>query len=605
MAIFSTDSSISTKTKTMVLVLGLFVFILGIFFYFRYQDIQTEDQKNQRIYKKQIQNIFNISLRDITSFFINRAFGNIDSYGITNALKTKNVALLKSLSLNRFEVLKNENPYLKDMIFYDSKLNRLVKMGDSNLRNKKIKFLDFKDKKPKYGFFINDNCVTYNVLVPIYESEFLGVLEFVFSIEFFSKKISEYGYGKGFTFILKEKIPQNSKIINKNYILQSNEKFTPSQQRFLKTAPLEENKKYIFDNHLFISHSFDLRSYDGKNIGKFVLYQDISSSYNKIKYTFYQTIFFAVITFILLFFILNYGFDVLFDRLEKSNRELKLKQEELKNFNANLETRVSEEIRRRMHKEEEVRLKEGILLHQSKMASMGEMIGNIAHQWRQPLSELGSILANIGLYQEMGKLDEKKLVQKISEGENLILHMSNTIDDFRNFFSADKQRSVYSVNQMCHNTLALIDSALKNHFIQLEIIAEREIFTDGYPQEFSQALLNILGNAKDVLLEKGVKKPKITLQIEAIEDKIKISIKDNGGGIKLSPIEKIFEPYISTKQGMNGTGIGLYMSKIIIEKNVNGKLIAYNDKSGAIFEIWLKLANHINETKQDQSLKNL
>lgn len=591
MATFSTDSSISTKTKTMVLVLGLFVFILSVFFYFRYQDIEIEDKKNQSAYKEQIQKIFNISFEDITSFFINRAFGNIDSYGITHALKMKNTSLLKSLSQKRFEVLKNENPYLKDMIFYDNKLNKLTQIGDSDFINHKIKLLDFQNHTPKYGFFINDNCVSYNVLVPIFKDRFLGVLEFVFSIDFFSNKISQYGYGEGFTFILKEKIPSKAHITNGDYVLHSNEKLTQSQKDFLQNAPLAENQKYIFKGLTFISHSFNLYSYNHQLIGKFVLYQDITSSYDKIKYTFYQTLFFAIITFVLLFFILNYGFDVLFDRLEKSNLELKEKQEELKLFNTTLESRVSEEIRRRMHKEEEARFKEGILLHQSKMASMGEMIGNIAHQWRQPLCELGSIFANISLFQEMGKLDEKKLSQKISEGENLILHMSNTIDDFRNFFSADKQRSVYSVNQMCQNTLALIDSALKNHFITLVVKAEKELFTNGYPQEFSQALLNILGNAKDVLLERGIKEPSITLEIIAIEDKIKISIKDNGGGISLNPIERIFEPYISTKQGMNGTGIGLYMSKIIIEKNVNGKLLAYNDDLGAVFEIWLKLSN--------------
>ncbi|PAF42671.1 hypothetical protein BKH45_03945 [Helicobacter sp. 11S03491-1] len=591
MGIFSNKTSlgISTKTKTMILVLGLFIFILLTFSYFRYQDMSKENKKIQLFYGQQIQNIFEISIENITSFFINRAFSNIHSYGVIKAIKQKNPSLLKSLSIQRFEVLKHESSYLKNMIFYDNHLNHLVSIGDYKFVNQKIKMLDFSNLKPKYGFFTHDNQMTYNVLVPIFQDKFLGVLEFVFSPEFFSKKIMQYGYGKGFIFISKDKIsPQKNGIKNGHYFLYSQEKFKPIEKVFLQTAPLDQGKKYFFDGNMYISHAFDLYSYQDKVIGKFVLYQDINSWQQKFKYTLYQTLFFALITFVLLFFILNYGFDVLIKRLEVSNSDLKSKQQELQVLNATLETKVSQEIKRRMHKEEEAKFKERILLHQSKMASMGEMIGNIAHQWRQPLSELGAIFANMGVLEEMGKLDPEKFNQKISEGENLILHMSNTIDDFRSFFSTDKQKSVYSINKMCLNTIALIDSAFKNHHIVLETKEYEEVFVDGYPREFSQALLNILGNAKDVLLERKIKNPKITLKIATLGNRVVVSIKDNGEGIKLNPIEKIFEPYVSTKEGMNGTGIGLYMSKIIIEKNTNGELLAYNDTSGAIFEIWLE-----------------
>lgn len=596
--------SVSTKTKTMILVLGLFVLILLVFSYFRYQDLYQENKKLEQNYKRQIQNSFDSSLENITSFFINRAYGNINSYGIIPALMLKNSTELKNLSKKRFLVLSNENSYLKQMVFYDNKLNLVANIGSKEFKNNIIKGLDFSDHKPKYGFFITKNQLTYNVLVPIFQEKFIGVLEFVFLPEFFTKKISNYNYGKGFIFILENKLSTNINkfkgvLRNNGYVFYTNTDFNItdiSKKKFLQNSPLVQDKEYFANGSIFITHAFNLYSYDDKIIGKFVLYQDISKWHKKISYTLLQTLLFAIITFILLFFILNYGFDVLIKALEISNHNLKLKQAELESFNANLEIRVSEEIRKRMRKEEEAKLKEQILLHQSKMASMGEMIGNIAHQWRQPLSELGAIFANISVSQEFGKLDTKKLNSKISEGENLIVHMSNTIEDFRNFFSSDKQKSVYSLNQMCLDTISLIESALKSHQIEIEILAKEEIFIDGYPREFSQALLNILGNAKDVLLERNIKNPKIKLNIITQGSEAIIYIKDNGKGIKYKPIEKIFEPYISTKPSMNGTGIGLYMSKIIIERNAGGKLTAYND-DGAVFEIRLKKAKLIKSCK--------
>lgn len=586
---------ISTKTKTMILVLGLFVLILLVFSYFRYQDLYQENQKLEQNYKQQIHNSFERALESITSFFINRAYGNINSYGIIPALMLKDSTQLKNLSKKRFRVLSNENSYLRQMVFYDDKLNLVANIGSKKLENKKIKEFDFSDQKPKYGFFITKNQLTYNVLVPIFQEKFIGILEFVFLPEFFTEKIQSYNYGEGFIFVLEDKLKTNHNNLkealrNNGYLLYTKENFNISdmaQKKFLQKAPLIQDKQYVSNANTFITHAFNLYSYDNEMIGKFVLYQDISEWHQKISYTLLQTLFFAVITFILLFFILNYGFDVLIKALEISNRNLKLKQSELESFNANLEIRVSEEIRKRMYKEEEARLKEQILLHQSKMASMGEMIGNIAHQWRQPLSELGAIFANISVSQEFGKLDTKKLNSKISEGENLIVHMSNTIEDFRNFFSSDKQKSVYNLNKICLDTISLIESALKNHRIKIEISAKEDIFIDGYPREFSQALLNILGNAKDVLLERNIKHPKIKLNITTQGNEAIIYIKDNGKGIVYKPIEKIFEPYISTKSGMNGTGIGLYMSKIIIERNAGGKLIVYNNDEGAVFEIRL------------------
>ena len=240
-----------------------------------------------------------------------------------------------------------------------------------------------------------------------------------------------------------------------------------------------------------------------------------------------------------------------------------------------------------MKKENEVNEKERMLIHQSKLANMGEMIGNIAHQWRQPLSELSAILIAIELFFERGKLSPEKLSQKIEAGQKQISFMSRTIEDFRNFFSLGKQKSVYDLDEPVREALHLIKSALDNSHIEISLHVKHKIQVEGYANEIAQAVLNILSNAKDILIERDIKASKIIVTIDEEDSKGIITIEDNAKGINIEPIEKIFEPYFSTKHAKSGTGIGLYMCKTIIEKNNQGDLHVNNTTQGAIFTISL------------------
>jgi len=216
---------------------------------------------------------------------------------------------------------------------------------------------------------------------------------------------------------------------------------------------------------------------------------------------------------------------------------------------------------------------------------MGEMIGNIAHQWRQPLTQLSSILINIELHFERKKLTKEKLSAKINEANEQISFMSNTIDDFRNFFSSGKTKQDYAVSTLIEKVKKLMNASLKNHNIKLDIQIQDDFVLNGYPNEIAQALVNIVSNAKDVILERGIKNPLIAIKAFKQNHKNIITIQDNAGGIKIMPHDKIFEPYFSTKHASVGTGIGLYMTKIIIEKNNNGKISVKNLHNGAIFTI--------------------
>jgi C4-dicarboxylate-specific signal transduction histidine kinase len=231
--------------------------------------------------------------------------------------------------------------------------------------------------------------------------------------------------------------------------------------------------------------------------------------------------------------------------------------------------------------------KERIMIRQDKLASMGEMIGNIAHQWRQPLTELGSLFIRLEVCFEQGILNSKELKNITYKAENLITHMSQTIDDFRNFFSTNEKITTFCINDAYYKSFYLLSAALKNHHITIEVHEECKLYIEGLESELTQAILNILGNAKDVLIERAIINPKISVSIFERNAKKVIKIKDNGGGITFEPITKIFEPYVSSKHASSGTGIGLYMTKNIVEKNQKGWLIVYNEEGGAVFEIIL------------------
>ena len=226
-----------------------------------------------------------------------------------------------------------------------------------------------------------------------------------------------------------------------------------------------------------------------------------------------------------------------------------------------------------------------MLIQQSRQAAMGEMIGNIAHQWRQPLSLHGLTAQQLLLFYDMGDFSREFLAKNIEKEMGLIQHMSQTIDDFRNYFKPDKEKSDFKVQDAITNTLTLLKGSLQSPLISIEIVAEDDTVIHGYPNEFAQVLLNIVINAKDVLTEREVEEPKVTLNAFREGAKVVVTVADNGGGIPEEIITKIFDPYFTTKGELQGTGGGLFMSKTIIEKNMGGRLTVRNIPRGAEFRI--------------------
>ncbi|RII27763.1 MAG: hypothetical protein CXR31_05925 [Geobacter sp.] len=241
---------------------------------------------------------------------------------------------------------------------------------------------------------------------------------------------------------------------------------------------------------------------------------------------------------------------------------------------------------------EELRAKERIMIQQGRQAAMGEMIGNIAHQWRQPLNTLGLIIQQMKYYYELGEFNGEFLESSTKKSMALIRHMSNTIEDFRDFFKPDKEMCLFSINNAIKQSVALIDASFKAQFIGLEVDTSGDPIINGYTNEFSQAILNILVNARDVILERSVANGQVRIQSRMEDGNAVVIVSDNGGGIPDDIMEKIFDPYFTTKGPDRGTGIGLYMAKTIIERNMGGRLTVSNDQGGAMFRIEVKYGDN-------------
>lgn len=282
---------------------------------------------------------------------------------------------------------------------------------------------------------------------------------------------------------------------------------------------------------------------------------------------------------------LSTSFNTMVEALEESRRQrenysIQLEREvadrtrELDRLNQSLDQRVRDEIAKRKEQEH-------LLIQQSRLAAMGEMIGAIAHQWRQPLNALSLVLQNIRMQHLMGQLSDESMDRMYDKSNQLVQRMSSTIDEFRNFFKPSKQPEPFDLLAGLRSAAGLLDGLFKNHNINLLIDCEPGIELLGSAGEFSQVVLNLLGNAKDAVLTARQTHPEIHIHVHREPEQIRIQVEDNGTGIAPEILPRIFEPYFTTKEEGKGTGIGLYMSKMIVENTMGGRLEADNTEMGA------------------------
>ena len=241
--------------------------------------------------------------------------------------------------------------------------------------------------------------------------------------------------------------------------------------------------------------------------------------------------------------------------------------------------------------ENEVKTKEKLLNNQSKMVILGEMIKNIAHQWRQPLASLNGIYINMEMDFENNKLGKKEFDIYLQRMEDITQYMSNTINDFTNFFKIDKEKEKFNIKEIIEKAYSMLNPSLEENDIKFILDLNKDIILNSYPSEFMQIIFILVNNAKDAFFGKNIENKQIVITLYQKDDRIFLQLKDNAGGVNKEIIDKIFEPYFTTKHKYQGTGLGLFITKTIIERSFNGEVSVENDKDGAVFKINLEQTN--------------
>ncbi|MFW3427512.1 sensor histidine kinase [Aliarcobacter butzleri] len=260
-----------------------------------------------------------------------------------------------------------------------------------------------------------------------------------------------------------------------------------------------------------------------------------------------------------------------FKKLHNSQEQkVNEKTKELKKLNNNLEERISKEVALN-------RKKDIIMFQQARFASLGEMLNNIAHQWRQPLGSITMIIQSFQTKMHLGKLTLDFVDDKVNDALFLANNMSNTLDDFKNFFSPNKTKSEFFIKNCLEHSVELSKYFLNKEHIHVILKVKKDVKLNSYYNELSHVFLNIISNSKDALISNVDKNDRIIkIVVNSRKNHLFVNIIDNGGGIPLEILPKIFEPYYTTKYKSAGTGIGLYMSKQIIEKHINGEITCRN-----------------------------
>jgi C4-dicarboxylate-specific signal transduction histidine kinase len=257
---------------------------------------------------------------------------------------------------------------------------------------------------------------------------------------------------------------------------------------------------------------------------------------------------------------------------------------ERKHLESKLEERIADEVEKNREKDE-------MMNQQAKLATMGEMIGNIAHQWRQPLNILALVFQDIYIKYQLNALDAEQMEKNYEKVNNLLQYMSQTIDDFRTFFKTEDGDAEFRISTAINAVFDLVGTRFSSSYTECDINILDDSVVMGTENGFKQVVINLLNNAQEAILSENPEKGIIGIKVEKVDKMIVVTVSDNGGGVPKKIMNQIFEPYFTTKHQAQGTGLGLYMSKQIIEHHMVGKLGVNNSSEGAVFTISLPVVS--------------
>ncbi len=415
------------------------------------------------------------------------------------------------------------------------------------------------------GYETGKYSTVFRLMTPIfYEGEYLGALDFGINPNYFVKTIHEFSGNMGVLFI-KEK---HLKLFKREATFQLNEYSLQSSinketQSLLTSLPAnyaftKETMLEVGEKHYFV-HAYPMYDFEGNEKAQLLFFLDLTESVNVQQQFSLILLVTSLIFLILMFFLLNRSFDTLLIRLKQ------------------------------MHDEhtQEIKEMDAIMHRQSKMAAMGEMLSMIAHQWRQPLGSIAAVTGGLKLQIELDRFKKELFEEKLDNINDYVQYMSQTVDDFRNLYKPDKQKEPIVLKDVADSALTIMEPTMKQHRIEVVTEYETDAPVMGYSNELIQVILNLLKNAQDMHVDNQTEAAKITVTVkESGEGMQSLVVADNGTGVPEAMMEKIFEPYYSTKDERNGTGLGLYMSRSIVEDHCGGKLRVENH-GGAHFIITL------------------
>ena len=517
-----------------------------------YEEISRKEEIKQRV-KEQALSMTNLT----QSFYLQNKNQN------TNAIINVAKKLIQSTTTSKDEIH-----------YFIFNTNGLLLLNTNNKNSENKNFIDFEDINGKkfvqkilkkdgfsyyYWFKPNSSKVAYKITY----SQKIKDLDIVIGAGAFENtthklspkilnKIKKYNFGKDeFLFIyninsLNNPVESSELILEKNIQTNSEELF--ELKNILVKSDYKTNVFHEYKNRLIYSvYLPSIRTFISEgvyldSINKIVEKETTVSHKNLIKKIIFLIVSILLVT--IVFFIFSY---IISKKIELMFKNYRIK----------------------------VAHSQQLLIQKSKMASMGEMIGNIAHQWRQPLSQLSGLFFDIESAYDFKELDKKYLTNTIDEANDLVEYMSKTIDDFKEFFNPNAKKEKFNLLEPINNALNIVSSALKSNHIQLNINVDNSLYVEGLSNEFSQVILNLLSNSQEIALLRDIKKPKINIFTELYKNEIFLHVEDNCGGIDEAILDKIFEPYFTTKFHY-GTGIGLYMSKIIVENKMNGHIYVKN-----------------------------
>lgn len=549
-------------------------------------EVKTEASYKQRFYhdfyhKKETEVIALSKNKILLDFIKNKkkSYKNINALFMTIMQSDKNYMQLRYINKDGQEVIRLDRQEIGDSP---------ILVNEANLQNKSARYYYKEccaiDKEEIWFSKIDLNVEHNRIEKPI--KPVLRVAHQIYNESSFEGFIIINIFMKPYLQRLTESSAYDTYLVDKNgfFLIHKNShknwaKYLGNPHNIIREFNIDKktissNTKYFNQESRFFFQPLSYKKYNDYKLVYFENAKKIAHTKELIKKRVLFTILYAILIAIPFAYIASSPAKKIYQSLYKKSNDIT----ELAN---NLEKRVEEEI-------EKNRTKDRLLENQAKLAALGEMIGNIAHQWRHPITRVSLTLQNMKTFKSLNKLSDAQFEKYINNTLEQMDYMSQTIDDFKDFYKPDKEISVFNVKKAIQDTYKIIGASIKHEGIEILIEVEKDFSIKGYKNQFSQVILNIMHNAREALEEKNIKSPFIKIKLFSAENKNKVTIEDNAGGIKAEPIDTIFDAYFTTKED-SGTGIGLYMSRMIISENFDGLLYAKNTPHGALFAIELPM----------------